>query len=56
VLLRIVAQYADMWNSTGSAEQMSELIEILKRHGDRVKARSWRGREDRDDATLLQGR
>lgn len=36
VLLRIVAQYADMWNSSGSSEEMQKLIEIIKQHGDAV--------------------
>jgi F420-dependent oxidoreductase-like protein len=37
VLLRIVATHADMWNATGSAEQMKELIEVIDRHGEKVK-------------------
>jgi F420-dependent oxidoreductase-like protein len=36
VLLRLVAQYADMWNSNKSAEQMAELIDVIRRHGDEV--------------------
>lgn len=36
VLLRIVAQYADMWNGSGSAEQMREYIDIIARHGEAV--------------------
>jgi F420-dependent oxidoreductase-like protein len=36
VLLRIVAQQADMWNASGSAERMKELIEIIRRHGDKA--------------------
>ncbi len=36
ILLRIVAQYADMWNGSGSSEEMQGLIEIIKRHGDTV--------------------
>lgn len=36
VLLRIVAQYADMWNSNAGAERMRELIEVIERHGDKV--------------------
>ena len=36
VLLRIVAQYADLWNSAGSPEHMADLIEIIRRHGDTV--------------------
>jgi F420-dependent oxidoreductase-like protein len=37
VLLKIVAKHADMWNSTGSAEHMRELIAVIKRHGDVVR-------------------
>jgi F420-dependent oxidoreductase-like protein len=37
VLLRLVAQYADMWNATGSAEDMGALIDVIRRHGDAVK-------------------
>jgi F420-dependent oxidoreductase-like protein len=36
VLLRIVAQYADMWNGTGSAEYLGRLIDVIRRHGDAV--------------------
>ena len=36
VLLRLVAQYADMWNASGSAEHMTDLIDIIKKHGDTV--------------------
>jgi F420-dependent oxidoreductase-like protein len=36
VLLKIVARYADLWNSGGSAERMGHLIAVLKRHGDTV--------------------
>lgn len=36
VLLKIVAKHADMWNASGSAENMRELIDVLKRHGDAV--------------------
>ena len=36
VLLKIVAKYADMWNATGSADLMRELIEVIQRHGDTV--------------------
>ncbi len=36
VLLRIVATHADMWNSTGSPEQMAHLIGVIRRHGDIV--------------------
>jgi F420-dependent oxidoreductase-like protein len=37
VLLRLVAQYADMWNASGSAEDMRALIDVVRRHGDKVK-------------------
>lgn len=36
VLLRIVAQYADMWNASTSAERMAALIDVIRRHGDNV--------------------
>jgi len=36
VLLRIVAQYADMWNASASAERMKQLIDVIARHGERV--------------------
>jgi len=36
VLLRLVAQYADMWNAFKPAEGMRELIEVIARHGDAV--------------------
>jgi len=36
VLLRIVAEHADMWNSYGHAEQMRQLIDVIRRHGDAV--------------------
>ena len=37
VLLRIVAEHADMWNTTGPAELMAHKIEIIHRHGDAVR-------------------
>src|SRR5437667_7901980 len=37
VLLRIVARYADMWNIGASAEEMRDLIDVLRRHGDAVE-------------------
>src|SRR5213080_5209302 len=37
VLLRIVAQYADMWNASAGADQMRALIEVIARHGERVR-------------------
>ena len=36
VLLKIVAKHADMWNASGSTETMRELIDVIKRHGDKV--------------------
>jgi len=36
VLLKLVAKHADMWNASGSAETMRELIDVIKRHGDRL--------------------
>jgi F420-dependent oxidoreductase-like protein len=36
VLLRIVAQYADMWNAAASAERMKALIDVIRRHGDKL--------------------
>jgi F420-dependent oxidoreductase-like protein len=36
VLLRIVAEHADMWNAFASAEGMAELIAVIDRHGERV--------------------
>ncbi|MGH7898197.1 MAG: LLM class F420-dependent oxidoreductase [Candidatus Binatia bacterium] len=36
VLLKIVAKYADLWNTAGSAERMKELIDVIARHGDAV--------------------
>ncbi|MBI4514949.1 MAG: TIGR03560 family F420-dependent LLM class oxidoreductase [Deltaproteobacteria bacterium] len=37
VLLKLVATHADMWNAGASAERMGALIEVLKRHGDKVR-------------------
>jgi len=37
VLLKIVAKHADMWNASGSAEDMHGLIDLIRRHGDSVK-------------------
>jgi F420-dependent oxidoreductase-like protein len=37
VLLRIVAEHADMWNSFGNAERMRHLMDVIARHGDKVK-------------------
>jgi F420-dependent oxidoreductase-like protein len=36
VLLKIVARHADMWNAAASAEQMRVLIDVIRRHGDRL--------------------
>lgn len=36
VLLRIVAEHADMWNSFGTPAQMKELIDVIRGHGDRL--------------------
>ncbi len=36
VLLKIVARHADMWNASGNAELMRELIDVIRRHGDAV--------------------
>ncbi len=36
VLLGLVAQYADMWNSNKTPDEMAELIEITRVHGESV--------------------
>src|SRR5258708_9365889 len=36
VLLRIVAEHADMWKSQGSPDRMRHLIEVMRRHGDKL--------------------
>ncbi len=36
VLLRIVAEHADMWNTGAQAERMKHLIEVIDRHGEKV--------------------
>ncbi|MEA2624274.1 MAG: hypothetical protein QOD06_319 [Candidatus Binatota bacterium] len=36
VLLRIVAEHANMWNAMGSVDQMRHRIEVLHRHGESV--------------------
>jgi alkanesulfonate monooxygenase SsuD/methylene tetrahydromethanopterin reductase-like flavin-dependent oxidoreductase (luciferase family) len=36
VLLKLVATHADMWNSSGSAEHMRDLIGVIRRHGEAV--------------------
>jgi len=37
VLLRIVAEHADMWNAMSSPERMRELIGVIDGHGERVR-------------------
>jgi F420-dependent oxidoreductase-like protein len=37
VLLRIVAEHADMWNGMGSPEKLGDLIATIQRHGDKVR-------------------
>lgn len=37
VLLRLVAEHADMWNAAGTAETMRELIDAITRHGDAAR-------------------
>lgn len=36
VMLRLVAKYADMWNSNKGPDEMAELVEVIRRHGDDV--------------------
>ncbi|HEY2774268.1 MAG TPA: TIGR03560 family F420-dependent LLM class oxidoreductase [Candidatus Binatia bacterium] len=36
VLLRIVAEHADMWNYFGAPADMKELIDVIRSHGDRA--------------------
>ena len=36
VLLKIVAEHADLWNTQGNPEQIKRLIEVIRRHGDRI--------------------
>lgn len=36
VLLRIVAEHADMWNTQGSPERMKHLIDRMRAHGDKI--------------------
>lgn len=35
-LLRLVAEYADMWNAFGSPAHMRDLIEVIARHAERA--------------------
>jgi alkanesulfonate monooxygenase SsuD/methylene tetrahydromethanopterin reductase-like flavin-dependent oxidoreductase (luciferase family) len=37
VLLRIVAEHADMWNSFGTPAQMKDLIDVIHAHGERAR-------------------
>jgi F420-dependent oxidoreductase-like protein len=37
VLLRIVAEYADMWNMSGSAEVMGQKIDVIRRHAEKAR-------------------
>ena len=37
VLLRLVAQYADMWNASAGAEVMKEYVDVIARHGEKVR-------------------
>jgi F420-dependent oxidoreductase-like protein len=36
VMLRLVAEHADLWNGTGTPEQLGDLIEVIHRHGEAV--------------------
>jgi len=36
ILLRIVAEHADLWNTQGSPDRLKHLIEVMQRHGDRI--------------------
>lgn len=36
VLLRLVAQYADLWNTRGSPAHFAEVLSVLRQHGDTV--------------------
>jgi alkanesulfonate monooxygenase SsuD/methylene tetrahydromethanopterin reductase-like flavin-dependent oxidoreductase (luciferase family) len=36
ILLRIVAEHADMWNTQGSPERMRHFVEVMRRHGDKL--------------------
>ena len=36
VLLRIVAEHADMWNTQGSPDHLKHLVEVMRRHGDKL--------------------
>jgi alkanesulfonate monooxygenase SsuD/methylene tetrahydromethanopterin reductase-like flavin-dependent oxidoreductase (luciferase family) len=36
VLLRIVAEHADLWNTASQAERMKHLIDVIDRHGEAI--------------------
>ncbi len=36
VLLRLVAEHADLWNSRGSPREIAELIGVIERHGEKA--------------------
>ena len=36
ILLRIVAEHADMWNTSGDADRLGHLVDVIRRHGDAV--------------------
>lgn len=36
VLLRLVAEHADMWNANKTPDEMGELIDVIRRHGELV--------------------
>src|SRR5258708_434566 len=64
VLLKIVAEHADMWNTQGSPERMRHLIEVMRRHGDKLGRDideiettvalmfSYKGSKEREERTL----
>jgi alkanesulfonate monooxygenase SsuD/methylene tetrahydromethanopterin reductase-like flavin-dependent oxidoreductase (luciferase family) len=37
VLLRIVAEHADIWNATGPPETFADLIGVIEHHGENVR-------------------
>lgn len=37
ILLRLVAEHADMWNAAGTPETMGALIDVIRRHADAVR-------------------
>ncbi len=36
VMLKLVAKYADQWNANKTPDEMAELVEVIRRHGDAV--------------------